>query len=175
MNASRGDQRAFRELFDHYWDRIYANALHFLKSPDLARELAQEVFIRVWMKKEKLVGVQQFEPWLYRVARNIFLDHLRQRLITTSLQDLDRLELNEGEPSAQGRMELQELQTLINDAIAHLPAQMQKAFTLSRLHGFTHGQIAREMNISKATSQNYIARSLVLIRKQLLHYLGMFL
>ncbi len=174
-NASQGDQRAFRQLFNFYWDRIYSNGLHFLKSPELARELAQEVFIRIWLKKEKLAEVRQFEPWLYRISRNLFLDYLRKELITASLQDLQQLEVPADEPNALGRMELNELQRLVNNAIAGLPVQMQTAFKLSRFQGLTHDQIARKMNISKATSQNYIARSLVVLRKQLVQYLGVFL
>jgi RNA polymerase sigma-70 factor (ECF subfamily) len=173
QQAAEGDQQAFQQLFNAWWDPIYANALRFLKTPEAAEELTQEIFIHVWMKKEKLASVGKFGPWLFRVAKNLFLDHLRKELITGSLHDLEQLQ--EDEPTALRRIELRELQSLINTAIASLPDQMRMAFTLSRFHGLTHEQIAGQMNITKATSQNYIARSLIIIRKQLVHYLGLFL
>jgi RNA polymerase sigma-70 factor (ECF subfamily) len=170
MQTAAGDEKAFQQLFNLYWDKIYANALHLIKSPEAARDLTQEVFIKIWLKREKLSEVQQFESWLYRVARNVFIDHLRKQLVLDSLQDIQSIEDSE-EPTPQRKLELNELIKQVNGAIASLPAQMQTAFQLSRFHGLTHEQIAQQMNISKATSQNYIARSLIVIRRYLMQFL----
>lgn len=170
MQTAAGDERAFQQLFNTYWDKIYANALHLIKSPEAARDLTQEVFIKIWLKREKLSAVQHFESWLYRVAKNVFIDHLRQQLVMESLQDIVHIKDNE-EQTPQRKLELNELIAQVNGAIASLPAQMQTAFKLSRFHGLTHEQIAQHMNISKVTSQNYIARSLIVIRKYLMQFL----
>lgn len=170
MQTAAGDEKAFQQLFNLYWDKIYANALHLIKSPEAARDLTQEVFIKIWLKREKLSDVQQFESWLYRVAKNVFIDHLRKQLVLDSLQDIQSIEDSE-EQTPQRKLELNELIKQVNGAIASLPAQMQTAFRLSRFHGLTHEQIAHHMHISKATSQNYIARSLIVIRKYLLQFL----
>ncbi|SEO37418.1 RNA polymerase sigma factor [Niastella yeongjuensis] len=168
--TAAGDEKAFQLLFISYWDKLYANALHLIKSPETARDLTQEVFIKIWLKREKLSAVLLFEPWLYRVAKNVFIDHLRKQLVLDSLHDIQSIEDNE-EQSPQRKLELNELIMQVNSAIASLPAQMQAAFRLSRFHGLTHEQIAQRMNISKVTSQNYIARSLVVIRKYLMQFL----
>ena len=174
-NVSNGDHAAFQQLFNHYWDRVFTNSVHFLKSRELAHDLTQEVFIRVWITREKLDDVQHFESWLYKIAKHIFLDHLRKHLVAARESDLSAVELITDDLSAQNKLELNELQQHINNAISYLPAQMQTAFKLSRFQGLTHEQIARKMNISKATSQNYVARSLIVIRRHLLQYLGQFL
>lgn len=169
---ANGDQKAFQRLFDIYWDRMFANGLRFLKSPELARDLTQEVFIRVWIAREKLVDVKQFEPYLYRISKNMFLDHLRKRLVATACIAPADFEIEEEELNPHKRLELNELERTISSAITFLPTQMQTAFKLSRFQGLTHEQIANEMNISKVTSQNYIARSLVIIRRYLMHHSG---
>jgi RNA polymerase sigma-70 factor (ECF subfamily) len=172
QQTAAGDEKAFQQLFTAYWDKIYANALHLIKSPEIARDLAQEVFIKIWLTREKLSQVQQFESWLYRIAKNVFIDHLRKQLVVDSLHDIGAIE-EADEENPQRTLELQELISQVNGAIASLPAQMQTAFRLSRFHGLTHEQIAQRMNISKATSQNYIARSLVVIRKHLMQFLSL--
>ena len=174
-SVADGDQKAFQKLFDIYWDRVYANGLIFLKSPELAGDLAQEVFIRIWMAREKLIAINNFESYLYRVSKNLFLDYLRKQLVATTSLDLYGAEFEHKDINAQQRVEFCELETQISHAISFLPAQMQQAFRLSRFHGLTHEQIARKMNISKVTSQNYIARSLAIIRKYLLQHLDILL
>lgn len=168
--TAAGDEKAFQQLFNAYWDKLYANALHLIKSPEAARDLTQEVFIKIWLKREKLSDVILFEPWLYRVAKNVFIDHLRKQLVLDSLQEIESIEESD-EQTPQRKLELNELIMHVNGAIASLPAQMQAAFRLSRFDGLTHEQIAQRMNISKVTSQNYIARSLVVIRKYLMQFL----
>ena len=168
--TAAGDEKAFQQLFIAYWDKLYANALYLIKSPEAARDLTQEVFIKIWLKREKLSDVLLFEPWLYRVAKNVFIDHLRKQLVLDSLQEIESIE-DSDEQTPQRKLELNELIMQVNGAIASLPAQMQAAFRLSRFHGLTHEQIAQRMNISKVTSQNYIARSLVVIRKYLMQFL----
>lgn len=161
-----GDPEAFQELFNTYWDSVFASGLYFLKSGDLAKDLAQEVFIKIWMTRDRLVHVKQFEPYLHRISKNLFLDNLRKRLVTTSRLEEDH-ERRADELNPQRQLELNELEGFIGRAIDFLPAQMQTAFKLSRFHGLTHEEIAGKMKISKVTSQNYIARSLIIIRRYL--------
>lgn len=161
-----GDPEAFQELFNVYWDSIFASGLYFLKSEDLAKDLAQEVFIRVWISRDRLADVKQFEPYLYRIAKNLFLDNLRKRMLATSPLE-EGYERKADELNPHKRLELNELEGGIEKAIKVLPLQMQTAFKLSRFHGLTHEEIAVKMNISKVTSQNYIARALIKIRRYL--------
>jgi RNA polymerase sigma-70 factor (ECF subfamily) len=167
LRVANGDQKAFRVLFDQYWDGMYANALHFTKSPELAQDLSQEIFTRVWVVREKLREVQQFDAWLYRLAKNMILDEMRRLQ-----QDPDYAEFMDayflaGDQDAHQPATTKDLEKQLYDAINQLPEQMQMAFKLSRFEGLTHEQIAKRMKISKVTSQNYIARSLVAIRKYL--------
>jgi RNA polymerase sigma-70 factor (family 1) len=162
-----GNQDAFRKLFNAYWDSMYANSLRFVKSPELATDLTQEVFIKIWLARDQLAGVQHFESYLYRVSKNCFHDHLRKHFATAVYIDPNELAVEENAPDPQTRMEFSEMEKLVGKAIGLLPAKMQTAFKLSRFHGLSHKQIAHRMNISKVTSQNYIARSLMVIRKYL--------
>jgi RNA polymerase sigma-70 factor (family 1) len=167
QRVAEGDQKAFQSLFDCYWDKIYANALHFTKSPPLAQDLAQEIFIKIWMQRARLAEVRQFAPFLYTVSRNMILDEFRKRVLPVIHEEIYDACFESDLATGQDKLELQDVERNILTAINHLPAQMQLAFKLSRFQGLTHEQIAQRMNISRVTSRNYIARAIAAIRKDL--------
>jgi RNA polymerase sigma-70 factor (family 1) len=169
LSVASGDQQAFRVLFDRYWDRVYANALQFTKSPETARDLAQEIFLKIWLQREKLTEVKHFAAYLFTLSRNMILDELRRLHNTPATADFLDAFFAAADPAPDGleKTALKDLEQQLNAAIDQLPAQMQTAFRLSRFEGLTHEQIARQMQIGKVTSQNYIARALLSIRKYL--------
>jgi RNA polymerase sigma-70 factor (ECF subfamily) len=163
--VSQGDPEAYAVLFRRYFDRIYANAFHFTKSRDLAEDICQEVFIRVWNYREKLLEVDSFEAWLVTITKNFIRNTLKKKVLPVSNEAYLLAYLKDKSPSRQEVMEVKEWENKLYKGIALLPPQMQTAFRLSRFHGLSHEQIARKMNISRVTSQNYIARALLFLRK----------
>ena len=167
LRVANGDEQAFRILFEKYWDGMYANALHFTKSPEVARELAQDIFLKIWTLRGQLPGIERFDAWLYRVAKNMILDELRRLQQSPDYTEFfDAYFLTAAEDGHQQAV-TKDIEKHLYAAIEQLPLQMQMAFRLSRFEGLTHEQIAKRMNISKVTSQNYIARAIMAIRKYL--------
>lgn len=167
LRVADGDQRAYRILFDRYWDLMYANALHFTKSPEWAKDLAQEIFMKIWMMRDKLPAVQRFEAFLFTVSKNMILDELRKLQQSPKHAAFFETYFTETEHDTAQKTELKDLEKDLYKAIELLPQQMQTAFKLSRFEGLTHEQIAQQMNITRITSQNYIARAILNIRKYL--------
>lgn len=165
IKIAEGDVSAYTQFFNAYWKRIFANAQQFTKDPELAQDLAQEVFLKIWLKREQLYKVDNLEGYLYAIARNIFLDHLKKKVLDTSNSQYLETWFAETSQTIQQKLEFEELEALVQKAIAQLPPQMQTAFKLSRFEGLTHEEIASQMNISKVTSQSYIVRALTNIRK----------
>lgn len=165
LRVANGDQRAFRQLFDQYWDGMYANALHFTKSPELAQDLAQEIFTKIWVMRDKLPEVARFDAWLYRVAKNMILDELRRLQQNPDYGEFMDAYFMAADHDALEQTSTKDLEQQLHNAISQLPDQMQTAFRLSRFEGLTHEQIAGRMNISKVTSQNYIARAIIALKK----------
>lgn len=166
--AAKGDTEAFRLIFDNYWNFVAANAQRFIKSEDTAHDLAQEVFIRLWTFRQRLACVVNFEGYLIKMLRNAFYDSLKKNF--KDCATLDEILNTEDEIKVYSQLEAKELEEHINEAIENLPEQMQRAFKLSRFENLTHEQISKVMSISKNTSQNYIARSIIYIRKHLSQY-----
>ena len=75
-----GNEASFRIFFDYYWDNLYSVAFAFTKSETLSEEIVQEVFVKVWLKREYLASVNNIESWLFIIARNHILNVLQKKL-----------------------------------------------------------------------------------------------
>src|SRR5690554_5839468 len=75
---SEGSEMAFTKIFDHYRPRIYSVALKMLKSASLAEEVVQEVFLKVWMLREEMATITNFEGYLFIMARNNIYDRFKK-------------------------------------------------------------------------------------------------
>jgi RNA polymerase sigma-70 factor (ECF subfamily) len=162
-----GDHQAYREIFERYWNKVYAIGLRLSKSPELAKDLAQETFIKIWNNRDKLPAVNNFSAFLFTVARHLAIDHLRKKVFTTTNEDYLVAYFSDDAINPQEKAEYKELETLLNSAIEHLPAQLQQVFRLSRFEGLSHAEIALRMNITRITSKSYMVRALYAIRKYL--------
>lgn len=158
---------AFRTIFSHYWGKIYVNALRFTKAPELAKDLSQDVFLKLWVKRDKLSGVAHFPSYLYRIARNVFYDHFNKKVFDPSNEVYLNIYFHGAVTRADANLETKELERHIEAAIRQLPIQVRTAFELSRKEGLTHDEIAQRMNISRITSKSYISRALLSIRASL--------
>jgi RNA polymerase sigma-70 factor (ECF subfamily) len=167
-----GDEKAFRLLFDAWWDRMYGNILYHCKQPELAEELTQELFVKIWRSRTMLPEIERFDAFLYKIAKHLVLESLRKKVLPQLNEPaFDSYFIDDGLTGID-LLELKELESVLSDAIAHLPAQMQKAFTLHRFHGLSHEEIGREMNISRLSSQTYVARALVQLKEILARHKG---
>ena len=78
--VAEGDEKAFRILFDRYWDNIYGVAFAFTKSSQIAEEMVQDIFLKIWTKKHLLNSIQKFDAYLFRVAKNHIYNELRKKI-----------------------------------------------------------------------------------------------
>lgn len=167
-----GDEAAFRTIVNAYWDKMYGNILYHCKQPALAAELTQDLFVAIWQNRLKLHEVERFDAYLYTVAKNLVLGALRKKVLPViDSEQFDAYFVDDGLTGIDV-LELRELQTVLNNAINQLPSQMKRAFTLHRLQGLSHEQVAQEMKISKFSSQTYVARAIVQLRTILAEHRG---
>lgn len=167
LRIASGDQDAYRQIFECYWDKVYGIGLRLTKSPELAKDLAQETFIKIWNNRDKLPAVTNFSAFIFTVSRHLVIDHLRKKVFTTSNEEYLTAYFSDDAISPQEKTEYKELENLMNRAIDNLPPQLQQVFRLSRFEGLTHAEIALRMNITRITSKSYMVRALYAIRKYL--------
>lgn len=84
---SLGDRRAFDEIYNQYHSEIYKYVLKFVKSSDCAQDLCQEIFLKVWEKRENLADVRSFRAYLFTVSKNHIFDFLRHASVEQSARE----------------------------------------------------------------------------------------
>ncbi|MBL7736711.1 MAG: sigma-70 family RNA polymerase sigma factor [Chitinophagaceae bacterium] len=162
-----GDEAAFAKLFKAFWPQVYGVGLRITRSPEQAKDLAQEIFIKVWDNRDRLPEVKKIDAFIYVVSRNLILDHLRKKVFQPANMDFLLQCCQTDAVDAQDKLEVKELEQKIDGAIQTLPGKVQEVFKLSRFEGMTHEQIARKLNISVVSSKTYVVRALDHIRRYL--------
>lgn len=167
QQVAEGDHDAFRQLFDEYWDNIYGVAFTLTKSREMARDMVQEIFVKIWLVREELAAKDSFRNFLFIVARNHIFSELRkksrQEHFSQYLQDY----FNESPFQADHPTLYKESAFLLQEAIARLPEQQRQVYQLSREQGWNQEQIALHLQISKSTIKTHMSRALTAIRQYL--------
>ena len=169
---SDGDEAAFRNLFHQYWDNIYQVSLMLTKSPDLAEDMVQEIFLKIWLKRKNLSEIENFSGYLFITARNHIFDELRKRVRDVSFSEklIDYFHQSPGTPEQQ--LLHKESTALLQKAVDSLPDQQKKVYQLIREQGLSREEIAEHLGISKNTVRNNMARALQSIRQYLQQHSG---
>ena len=147
-----GDQQAFRQLFDLYSRKLIVFATSIVKSSDAAREIVDEVFIRIWRNKSTITGIHNLTVYLYTATKNTSLNYLssRARENVTEPFDFFSVQLSD-QQCPEKKLITAELLKRINAAIDSLPPRCKMVFKLVREDGLTYKEVGQILNISAKT------------------------
>ena len=166
-SIANGDRTAYQQLFERYWDQVYGAGLHLTKSPEQARDLTQDIFLKVWDNRSKLPGVQNFSAYLYTIVKNLVHDQVRTSIFRESNREFLVNYFNYNESSPEELLEKKQMGEVVTAAIKSLPPKLQQVFTLSHFEGLSHKEIAGRLDISPLSSKTYMVRALMALRKHL--------
>ena len=163
----------FERAYRMYSRRVYTKCLHMVGNEAEAEDLTQEVFLQLFRKLHSFRGESAFSTWLYRVAVNVVLMHLRRKsLITTSLEEV--IELREGIFSLQqvlgvpdGTLSAAIDRLNLERAVGQMPAGYKQVFLLHYVEGYGHREIAQLLGLSIGTSKSQLYKARVRLRQLL--------
>lgn len=163
---AEGDHIAFKEIYNHYHENVYAFALWYLKSEQDAEEVVQETFLKIWLKGKMVVEIVNLEKYLRTIAGNKSLDLLRNqaRRIKTSVFTNDE-ETEMSHNDTEESIILKELRDVLNEAIDKLPEQQKKVYLLCQEQGLKNDEVARQLNLSPLTVRTHTKLALRFIRE----------
>lgn len=162
--ARNGDQAAFTELVKRYQRRVFSVALGVLHNPEDAMDIAQETFLKVHRKLGTFEGESAFYTWVYRIAMNLSIDHLRRRKKRAE-EDIDNVmhkvdvvgedalplsgTITDADPTRV--MADRELERKLHQALEQLPEIHRQVILLRELENLSYSDIASVLEISKGT------------------------
>jgi len=171
---SKGDTAAFRELVEAYKKKMYYFALDMVGDPADAEDISQEVFLKAFRGFKTFKRDAKLSSWLYRIAYNTSVDHLRRRSLTPeavedSVLDVSRAGFSESPASsdpartAENRL----LGARVEKALQKVSSRERTVFLLRHYNDLMLDEIAETMQISVGSVKSYLFRCLRKLRKEL--------
>ncbi|MCK8524269.1 RNA polymerase sigma-70 factor [Aquimarina sp. D1M17] len=160
------NEKVFESVFKEYFKVLTIHAKKYVLDLDIAKDITQETFVKLYEKREELVIHTSLKSFLYTAVRNRCLDYIKLNKIRQNHKDAIAYQsaTNSEEEEEDKEIRITELKQKIHKVIQTLPSQNQKIFMLSRFEGKTNQEIADELNISKRTVETHISNALKKIR-----------
>ncbi|WP_316750624.1 RNA polymerase sigma-70 factor [Pedobacter gandavensis] len=156
LKIHQGDKRAFTILFEWYYKSLAAYIFKLTESIEITEEIVQDVFIKVWLKRETLPGISSFSNYLFILSRNKTLNQLRkQARYSSHFQSLEK-ELETDLRVEEENDVYEDFRLLIDQAIEGLPPQQKRIFQLSRFERLKYEEIAQQLNLSSETVKKHM-------------------
>lgn len=173
-NFLKDDQKAFSEIYQRYWQRLYVFALSKLNDEGNAEEVIQNVFIDFWQKRDS-DKIENLSAYLYRAVKNKCIDQIRQRLVRNNHEEIVRQTCDDADMGTQELLAFQELKAAINTAMNNLPEKTREIFRLNRMEYLSVREVSVALGIPERTVEHHIAQALKLMRVYLRDFIVLFL
>jgi RNA polymerase sigma-70 factor, ECF subfamily len=179
--ARTGSEKAYRELLDRYQRPVFSLIYRMMRDRELAEDLAQETFVKVFNNLEKYNPKYKFSSWIFKIASNLAIDNLRKKEPKTVSLDGSRYARTDDEVAAsrisvasededpEQLLLAKELGAEIESAIGSLRAEYRTAILLRHVEGRPYEEIAEIMEVPLGTVKTYIHRARSELRELLAH------
>ena len=177
--AQQGRDAAFRELLRRYERPVFSLVFRMVRDRDTAEDLAQESFIKVLNNIDRYRPEFKFSSWLFKIANNVAIDHLRKRTVdtvslegsryatTTAEAESTAIPVASKDQSALEQMESKELGGAIEKAVAALRPEYRACILLRHVEDRSYEEIAATLDLPLGTVKTYIHRARHELRKAL--------
>lgn len=167
----KGNELAFSQLYERYWDSLFIAAFKVLKDEESSKDIVQEIFLGIW-ESETLDTIQNVPGYLHKMVRYKVLMLLRRgRVAERHLQTIPAPVAN----TTDDILSFQELSETIESAIDKLPQKCGEVFRMSRIDHLSNQEIADRLNISVRTVETHISNALRYLRSSMTPSLGILL
>jgi len=162
----KGDRNILKKIYQLYFKKIFSISLYYTHDKDLASDIVQEVFIKIWRNREHISETLPIEQQLFVITKNIIFDYYKRKVIEEKAllkyKELITLPVeNYDEEIKQSRIKR------LHIWVSKLPKQQQVVFKMHKFEGLTYQEISDSLNISINTVSSHIASSMRFLKKNL--------
>lgn len=167
VKLMQGDERALGELFDLHHHAVYNHVLRFVKSPNFAADVVQDVFIKVWEMRTTLRLECSIKAFLFTVAKNHMLNLLKRASREDAIKREILLHARLSHTENEDELIYADYNAFADKAIQSLPPQRRLVFVMHRSEGKDCEQIASILGISKNTVRDHLTKAAKFVRRYL--------
>lgn len=165
----KGDRHAFKKIFDAFYKGLFLFAQKYVTESDIAEDIVQEVFVKLWEKRDTIKESSSVKAFLYVSVRNKALNHFRHQKIVNEHQK-EMVHEKSGDLFFKNHLIEEETYRLLLDSINLLPEQTQKVCIMS-MNGVQNAQIAEEMELSSSTVKYHKKQAITILKEKLKDHL----
>jgi RNA polymerase sigma-70 factor (family 1) len=165
---AEGDEGAFGRVFEKYRHRLYVVAIKSLHVPEMAEEVVQDIFLSLWVSREKLGDVEDPGGYLFTMTFNRVSSWMRKVAWDGELRRELKRRYQEAYHGTEETVDVRERERLVREAVERLPEQRKKIYKLAKEEGMSYQEIAEELGVSVHTVRNQMAEAI----KQVRMYVG---
>jgi RNA polymerase sigma-70 factor (ECF subfamily) len=158
------DKSSVDELFTYYYPRLYHFSQSLLKIETYIDDILQEVFVKLWLNRNKIKNVETFNAYIFTITKNEILNLIRSNLRDQTFKDKLFVRSVAEEYQTTTKFEFDEIKSSIERIVAGLPEKRQQIFVLSRRDGLSNKEIAQQLNISSKTVEDHITHAIKYIK-----------
>ncbi len=161
----KGDKAAFQKVFEEYAPKIYNFSFSYLNNIIEAEELVQDVFLKLWDKRETLDHSKNLKAYIYKVAINTIYDVIRRRNVENAFKDFANSTYDTSSNNTWHTIIYDEMQEKLDLLVNQFPEQRKKIYKLSKEKGLSNDEIALKLKISKRTVENQLYRAISFLKQ----------
>lgn len=154
LKVAQGNEECFRQIFLKYHQLLGTHVYRITNSVDMAEEIVQDIFLKIWMSREILAEVHNFKAYLFVVSKNHTLNCIRK--LSKERMHIKQIEEDFARNYIYSETDFDIYHTLLDEAINQLPAQQQKVYLLSRHERLRYAEVASRLNLSRETVKKYL-------------------
>ena len=162
------DEQAFATLFHSYKNKVYGFILGITSSKEIAKDIVQDVFLKIWKMRHRAHEIENFNAFIYRIARNAALDHLKRASRESTVLSHLSVILNEhtsNDPFED--IKASEIKVKYENALQKLPKQQRLVYELKHLEGIEYAEIAKKLSLSVPTIRSHFRNALNSLKSNL--------
>ena len=165
--VAAGDRKAFTQLYTGWLNNVHDYVHFFTRSAETTEELVQEIFIKIWEHHHRLAAVRSFKSYLFRIAKNTVIDHVRHQQVRHKvLRNLEQQAITAHTDTEQ-QLTYTAYYNTVQAAIERLPEKRKLIFRLSTQEGLSHDEIATLLHISKSVVKKQLYAAFDFVRQYL--------
>ena len=165
LQVKKGEVAAFNQIIERYQSPIINFVFRLVGRIEEAEEIAQEVFLRIYLARGRYRPKAKFSTYIYRIAKNLSLNALRKK--RPQIVSLDKPIFNSHQISPAEALEKKEIQALVKEALDSLPSPQKTAIILNRYNDLSYEEIGRIMNLSLPAVKSLLHRAKENLKKKL--------
>lgn len=159
LSLKSGDHSAFEMLYYRYSPRLYRHILSMVKVQACAEEILQDVFQKLWERREGIHLEKSFQSYLFTIAKNLVYDFFNQETKNRNLKDLIISLTTQDYYHIEEDFQYKECQEIINQAIDNLPPKRKLIYTLCKIEGKSYDEVSAFLGISASTISDHIVKA----------------